>query len=380
MTEVLGARSFDHPTQKRDYEGPISIKEILGELDGQFPMDEAVIEALPQGFTFVSVEHYGNSAWTVTGKVIALSLERDEKPFFLKVAYGDHGGTMLLGEFESSKIIYGLMPDFIPEPFGYGRYKVPNPATYFYLSEFIDMDVTSAPEPVEFTSKLAELHRRSKSPTGKFGFHVTTCDGKMEHTVEWEESWAVFYQKLLVGVCKLDVETNGPWPELERATKQVATHVVPRLLGALQSEGRHIKPSIIHGDLWEGNLGVNMETGDVIMYDAGSYYAHNEMELGHWRAEFSSHLRSKIYTRHYLRNYPAAEPVEEFDDRNRLYSIKSAINYSAGHPGNIMRQTAYNNMCYLCEKYAPIEGIDKYDPQIDPSITGARIIVHEGLI
>jgi len=47
MTEVLGARSFDHPTHKRDYEGPISIKEILGELDGQFPMDEAVIEGEP---------------------------------------------------------------------------------------------------------------------------------------------------------------------------------------------------------------------------------------------------------------------------------------------------------------------------------------------
>jgi hypothetical protein len=43
---------------------------------------------------------------------------------------------------------------------------------------------------------------------------------------------------------------------------------------------------------------------------------------------------------------------------------------------------AYNDMCYLCEKYAPIEGIDKYDPKIDPSITGARIVAHlaEGLI
>ncbi|KAH0558951.1 hypothetical protein GP486_004422 [Trichoglossum hirsutum] len=296
------------------------------------------------------------------------------------VAYGEHGGIMLKGEFESSKEIYKLMPGFIPEPFGYGRYKAKGTVTYFYLSEFVDMDVTSAPEPVEFTSKLAKLHKTSHSPTGKFGFHVTTCDGKMAHTVEWEESWAVFFRKLLIGVCKLDLETNGPWPELERATEQVATKVVPRLLGALQAEGRQIKPCIIHGDLWEGNLGINAETGDVLIYDAGSYYAHNEMELGHWRAEFSSHLRSRIYTRRYLRNYPAAEPVEEFDDRNRLYSIKSSINYSAGHPGNVMRQTAYNNMCYLCEKYAPIDGIDEYDPQKDPSITGARIIVHEGLV
>lgn len=122
------------------------------------------------------------------------------------------------------------------------------------------MDVAAAPELAVFTSRLAEMHKISQSPTGNFGFHVATCDGKIAHTVEWEESWAFFYQKLLRDVCKLDLETNGRWPELERATEQVATKVVPLLLGALQAEGRQIKPSIIHGDLWDGNIGINMET------------------------------------------------------------------------------------------------------------------------
>lgn len=187
---------------------------------------------------------------------------------------------MLNGEFESSKMIYELMPDFIPKPTGFGKYKQQDPATYFYLSDFVNMDVTTAPEPAEFTSRLAKLHKTSQSPTGKFGFPVTTYDGKTAHTVDWEESWAVFYRKLLVGVCKLDLETNGPWPELECATKQIAEKVIPRLLGALQAEGHPIKPCIIHGDLWEGNMGINMQTGDSLLFDAGSYFAHNEMELG----------------------------------------------------------------------------------------------------
>jgi hypothetical protein len=42
---------------------------------------------------------------------------------------------------------------------------------------------------------------------------------------------------------------------------------------------------------------------------------------------------------HYLRHFPAAEPVDEFDDRNRLYSIKVAINYSAMRPGSVRRKT-----------------------------------------
>jgi protein-ribulosamine 3-kinase len=236
-------------------------------------------------------------------------------------------------------LVDSLSPGFIPEVYKFSKFKTPDPPTYFNLFQFIDMDVTAAPDPIALTSKLAELHKKSQSPTGKFGFHITTCDGRMAHTVEWEESWAVFFAKLIRGVCKLDLETNGPWPELERATDQICTKVIPRLLGTLTSEGRPIKPSLIHGDLWDGNLGISMETGEVIMYDAGSYYAHNEMELSHWRVEFASHLRSKVYLKQYLRNYPPAEPGDEFDDRNRLYSLKASFNYSAGHPGSFLRKT-----------------------------------------
>ena len=38
--------------------------------------------------------------------------------------------------------------------------------------------------------------------------------------------------------------------------------------------------------------------------------------------------------------------------------------------------SAYNDMCYLCEKYAPLEGLGKYDPSQDPEVTGASIMVH----
>lgn len=184
------------------------------------------------------------------------------------------------------------------------------------------------------------MHKMSESPTGKFGFPVKTCDGTMAHTVDWEANWTEFFRKLFVGVCKLDMETNDPWPELERAAEQVVTKVIPRLLNGLKTvDGEAIKPSIIHGDLWEGNMGISLETGQVMLFDAGSYFAHNEMELGHWRCEFSSAFRSKVYWKHYLQNYPAAEPVDEFDDRDRLYSLKGAINYSAGHPGSLLRKT-----------------------------------------
>lgn len=90
-----------------DTRGPISIKEVLAQLDGRFPMDEAVVNGnalllttpllsdrhiltyfalvLPKGSTFVSVEHFGTSAWTVTGKVTARNEDGTESLYFLKV-------------------------------------------------------------------------------------------------------------------------------------------------------------------------------------------------------------------------------------------------------------------------------------------------------
>ncbi|ROV92123.1 hypothetical protein VSDG_07568 [Cytospora chrysosperma] len=371
-TQESGSNVLSESTSP-DTEGEgnlLTIKERLAMLDVAFPMDEAVIEALPKGSTFLSVEHFGTSAWTITGRVVAQNVNRIESNYFLKRRV-----RIIQNHLEPHERLS-------PKPYAFGKYKVPSPPTYFYLSDFVDMDVTTPPDPAEFTKRLARLHKLSESPTGKFGFAVQTCDGQVAHTVDWQENWAVFYRNLLLGVCKKDLETNGPWPEMERATEQVANVIIPRLLGPLQESGKTLKPCIIHGDLWEGNTGINVETGDSILFDVGSYFAHNEMELGHWRCEFSSVFRSKAYTRDYLRNYPAAEPVEEFDDRNRLYSLKGAINYSAGHSGSPLRRSAYNNMCYLIEKYAPIDGIDRYDPDIDPSVTGARIIPHlgEGLI
>lgn len=45
----------------------------------------SVFAALPTGSTFISVEHFGTSAWTITGRVIASSPDGTETSYFLKV-------------------------------------------------------------------------------------------------------------------------------------------------------------------------------------------------------------------------------------------------------------------------------------------------------
>ena len=114
------------------------------------------------------------------------------------------------------------------------------------------------------------------------------------------------------------------------------SHVIHRLLGVLESEGRSSKPCLIHGDLWEGNIGTEHGTGNIFIFDAAAYYAHNEIELGIWRAEHHK-LKDEAYRTEYLRKFEPSEPTDEFDDRNRLYCVKTQLMYAAHVPGTGVR-------------------------------------------
>ena len=85
----------------------------------------------------------------------------------------------------------------------------------------------------------------------------------------------------------LDFETNGPWEELRKVEERTLSRVIPRLIGALEADGRSIKPCLIHADLWEGNTGTSYDTSEIFLFDAGAYYAHNEMEIGDWRCPYN---------------------------------------------------------------------------------------------
>jgi hypothetical protein len=43
--------------------------------------------ALPPGSTFISVEVFGTSAWTITGRILAREADGSEKPYFVKVGH-----------------------------------------------------------------------------------------------------------------------------------------------------------------------------------------------------------------------------------------------------------------------------------------------------
>lgn len=235
------------------------------------------VPELPHGAKVVSTEHHGFSFRATTGRIDVELMDGSARSFFMKVVIEERGRAMVQGEFESMTAIYNLIPDSVPKPIGWGTYET-TPDMHFFLCEFKDID-QELPDVHKFTECLATLHKKSRSPTGKFGFHVTTYSGNLSQHTEWSDSWETFFAKGLRHALTHEILAKGPSEEIDILSPIIFDKVIPRLLRPLESEGRSVKPCLMHGDLWYGNTGKNATTESPIVFDACSFYAHNECML-----------------------------------------------------------------------------------------------------
>ncbi|KAI0602217.1 Fructosamine/Ketosamine-3-kinase [Biscogniauxia sp. FL1348] len=320
----------------------------MSQLDsGAIELDQAIIDVLPAGDEVIKVEQYGTSSWALTARVDVKSKDGSRKAYFLKILRTADAEARVTGEYAAMLEIYRTLPTFAPMPRGHGKCHSQN--AHFFICDYLTID-HELPDATRLGEKLAELHRRSLPPTGKFGFHVTTYDGKLPLNTTWDSSWTSFFKKLMYDVYQLDVQVNGFWDELDTVMKITLDRLIPRLLDPLTSDGRSIKPCLIHGDLWESNIGTDVHTGEIYIFDACAYYAHHEKEVGIWRCAHHK-MNDKKYRSEYFKNFEPSEPVEEFDDRNRLYSVETLIINSAHFPGAKTRQLAVSELKYLVGKY-----------------------------
>jgi protein-ribulosamine 3-kinase len=247
------------------------------------------------------------------------------KDYFLKTCAEDVAPVMMEGEFHSLSTIRSLMPDFAPQVYGWGECKG-TPGTYFLIMDFLDL-IDEIPDPATLATLVSDMHKKGDSPTGMFGFDKPTCHGKIIQPNTWDSNWCRYFTRLLTVFYDADMEVHGSIPGFEEAFATLKEDVIPRLLGPLQTSGRVLKPSLVHGDLWHGNVGTSVETGEPVVYDASCSYAHHEYELGMWRRIIVSF--DQTYMKQYLLRLPPSEPTEEWDDRNRLYCIKFNFSHSA---------------------------------------------------
>ncbi|KAL4899995.1 hypothetical protein BDW74DRAFT_171081 [Aspergillus multicolor] len=293
---------------------------------------------LGSGFTSTSA---------ITATVPGADGQDEERKYFVKTsADGEAAKEMFAGEYESLNAISSAVPGFCPRAIAWGPLEEDGKTgkSYFLATEFLDLRAGGSGGP-SLAQRLGKLHSTPapKDPeTGKrlFGFPVPTFCGDTKQPNCSCESWTDFYaNERLLTILATSEKRNGKDPGLRSLVEQTANVVVPALLGDghlgynKSGEGEGITPVVVHGDLWGGNADRGRIVGSgrkkdeevgAVVYDSSACYAHSEFELGIMKmfGGFGSAFFSE-----YHRIVPKTEPVEEYEDRVKLYELPQTINH-----------------------------------------------------
>ncbi|KAK6837926.1 hypothetical protein PG987_006207 [Apiospora arundinis] len=287
-------------------------------MEGTQDLDSAIIASFPNGGNVVSIVPHGKTRWSVG---LRIEVERDDgkkEVFFLKNIERKEWVGMAEAEYEGQKALFEKIPDNVTAPLAWGMLQA-DPTKSFFLTRYRNL-LDRPPPAVELLSVLKKLHTNSVSPTGKFGFHVTTYFGPPPMINDWTDSWEEYFGRQFRADIVYVQQVFGADPGLVDLTEEFVNKVVARLLRPLQTGGRRIKPSLCHGDLWDGNVQIDADTQQPIIFDTVCFYGHNEMDLQCMGD--SRYALGMDFIDSYKKEVGASEPVEEFNERHELYALR----------------------------------------------------------
>lgn len=220
-----------------------------------------VFRPLEDIFNFKIIEHEPLSGGSISQ---VYKLKTNQGDFVLKLNTSDKI-DLFLAEEVGLNTLGNTQSFIIPEVLGVGS--IPDFA--YLLMEFIPSGNANATTFKEFGVKLAHLHSH-RAP--QFGFASNNYVGTLTQINHLETSWSGFYWKhRILPQYQLAVE-QSLISKVDIPEEKFFTQVI-------ENEFNETKPSLIHGDLWNGNYIINAER-KIALIDPAVYYGHPMMDIG----------------------------------------------------------------------------------------------------
>jgi fructosamine-3-kinase len=236
----------------------------------------------------------------------AVRLTDGRRSFFVKLN-GAHLEDMLAAEAEGLAALAGAGTLRVPRPLGHGT----SGDQAYLVMEYVTPGRPRRDAPREAGRRLAALHR-SSAP--RFGWHRDNTIGSTQQPNAWNADWVQFWRDQRLGFQLQLAARNGYGGQLQRRGERLLA-ALPALLGHAPS------PSLLHGDLWGGNLAYDSE-GDPWIFDPAVYFGDREADLA--MTELFGGFPPDFYAA-----YREAWPLDAgYRVRRTLYNLYHILNHA----------------------------------------------------
>ncbi|MBM73991.1 MAG: fructosamine kinase family protein [Proteobacteria bacterium] len=161
---------------------------------------------------------------------------------------------------------------------------------------------------------LSQIHRQNHSC---FGWTKNNWIGLGIQKNKWCEHWAYFFAHFRLKPKLKILESNGLLIGYTQKTVALAEDML---------KDHHPTPSLVHGDLWSGNIGFTTQQATV--FDPAVYYGDREVDLA--MSQLFGGFPPSFY-KYYTQIYPLSEG---FEQRFSLYNLYHLLNHACIFGGN----------------------------------------------
>ena len=170
---------------------------------------------------------------------------------------------------------------------------------------------------------LGEMHLNSNKANPKiFGYPVEGFIGLSDQKKGWENDWIDCFLNLRIA------------PQLSILQSNILNkEIVNKVKEKIKSELIRHTPihTLVHGDLWSGNVGID-ENGKGVIFDPASWWADNEVDIAMTR--LFGGFRKEFYEE-YHRIFPIKEG---FEKRITIYNFYHILNHANMFGGSYFNQ------------------------------------------
>lgn len=256
----------------------------------------------------------------------AALLETEKGKYFLKWNADERAKEMFVAEgyglYTLAETKTFVVPDSHGTGIGSGKKQ-----DHWLLMDYLEKSQPTVSGWFEAGVKLAALHRHTKTEEGKtiFGFTYDNFIGQLKQSNRTHFSWSSFYaEERILPMTEL-ARNSGAF---EKKHVLLAEKFCERIADIFPEE----KPSLLHGDLWNGNF--MFTTKGPAVFDPAVYYGHREMDLA--MTKLFGGFADDFYTG-YCESFAPEKNWKQRTDYCNLYPLMVHLNlFGAGYLHDVL--------------------------------------------